>query len=214
MLAGRRPFEAAEPVSVLAMQVTATPDPLRAHVPDVPVHIAALVDCMLAKDPAKRPTMLEGAASLETMVGGQALSRAVEHPLPAKVLSENTEGIAPGQILRKMATLIFGIPAPSPTRFPRTAADAPQAGLRSCLPKRMHAAEQVIHDFLTGLFARYEVTEERLLKLHGPRTEHHIESDEYLAIFMAEGHERPGLGTRTFANYTEPLERLTSDQTP
>jgi tetratricopeptide (TPR) repeat protein len=54
MLAGRRPFEADQPLALLNRIVTADPDPLQESAPGTPDEIAAVIHQALAKDPADR----------------------------------------------------------------------------------------------------------------------------------------------------------------
>lgn len=55
MLAGARPFVAAVPAALLNKQLSEQAAPLRAHRPDVPENLAALVAQLMEKDPADRP---------------------------------------------------------------------------------------------------------------------------------------------------------------
>ncbi|MEO8699954.1 MAG: protein kinase [Kofleriaceae bacterium] len=61
------PFEAETAAEVMAMHLRATPPPADELWPDVPPELAALLDQMLAKQPDRRPTMLEVARRLETV---------------------------------------------------------------------------------------------------------------------------------------------------
>jgi serine/threonine-protein kinase len=54
MLAGNPPFDGASSASILAQQLTQTPTPIRRQRSDVSEELAAVLDRMLAKDPAKR----------------------------------------------------------------------------------------------------------------------------------------------------------------
>ncbi len=55
MLCGRPPFTGPTPQSVLAAQVTQTPEPCTAHRPTVPPALAALIMACLQKHPSDRP---------------------------------------------------------------------------------------------------------------------------------------------------------------
>jgi serine/threonine-protein kinase len=55
MLAGEPPFAGEMAAAVLHQQVNAEPPPLRARSPAVPPALAALIESMLEKDPARRP---------------------------------------------------------------------------------------------------------------------------------------------------------------
>ena len=54
MLAGAPPFDGPSSASILAKQLSATPEPMRRHRGDVPPSLVATLDRMLAKDPAQR----------------------------------------------------------------------------------------------------------------------------------------------------------------
>ena len=54
MLAGRRPFEADQPLALLNRILTVEPDPLQEAAPGTPDELAALIHRALAKDPADR----------------------------------------------------------------------------------------------------------------------------------------------------------------
>lgn len=64
MMAGRPPFVAAEPGEYLALHMLQTPPSLREFVQGLPEGLTQLVERMLAKDPAARPTMAEVASLL------------------------------------------------------------------------------------------------------------------------------------------------------
>ncbi len=67
MLAGRPPFIAEGDGEVLAMQIYEKPVPLLERAPAVPALVAVLVERMLAKKPAARPTMDEVARELDAL---------------------------------------------------------------------------------------------------------------------------------------------------
>jgi uncharacterized RDD family membrane protein YckC len=54
MLAARPPFSGPSPVGIISMHVTDRAEPLRVHNPHVPEVVEAIVDRMMAKDPAGR----------------------------------------------------------------------------------------------------------------------------------------------------------------
>ena len=77
LLAGSRPFEGEDLPSLVIDKVEHRFPPLRALVPEVPASVAALVDAMLAVDPAERPGAATVAAELrrlyfETLRGSDA----------------------------------------------------------------------------------------------------------------------------------------------
>jgi hypothetical protein len=53
---GRLPFDARDPFVVMSQHVTDTPPTLATVAPDLPKHVADLVDRCLLKDPARRPS--------------------------------------------------------------------------------------------------------------------------------------------------------------
>jgi serine/threonine protein kinase len=70
---GRFPFaleEGASPLNWMRAHAEQAPIPVRVHNPDVPPGLAALVASMLAKDPARRPSAREVAASLSALRAG------------------------------------------------------------------------------------------------------------------------------------------------
>src|SRR5216117_2531369 len=68
LLAGRLPFSGLSPQSMLAAQVTATPDPVTQHRDSVPPALAGIIMRCLAKHPADRPQSAEELLSqLEAM---------------------------------------------------------------------------------------------------------------------------------------------------
>ncbi|WP_309895187.1 protein kinase domain-containing protein [Archangium sp.] len=57
LLAGRTPFPSLDPVEVLVAHANEEPPPLRQFVPTLPGGLCAFIASMLAKEPARRPTM-------------------------------------------------------------------------------------------------------------------------------------------------------------
>nr|MBA2310568.1 serine/threonine protein kinase [Pseudonocardiales bacterium] len=76
-LAGRRPFQAENPVTVAMMQIRDTPPPLPA---DVPAQLRALIDAALVKDPRQRYT--NGG---EFAMAAAAVRRGMPLPRPGEV---------------------------------------------------------------------------------------------------------------------------------
>jgi serine/threonine protein kinase len=76
MLAGTTPFNGGM-MDIIAHQLTSAPPPLHLKAPSTPVWLTALVNMMLAKDPAQRPTMAQVVATL------QGVSAKVHLPGPA-----------------------------------------------------------------------------------------------------------------------------------
>lgn len=65
MLVGRPPFVADGQGELIAMHMFAPPPPLGSYVPGLPPEMLALMDRILAKDPAARPAMAQVAAELQ-----------------------------------------------------------------------------------------------------------------------------------------------------
>ena len=64
LLTGQPPFRASSEAEQIALHLTQTPLPLRSQDPRIPQPLGDLVDGMLRKDPASRPTMTEVANQL------------------------------------------------------------------------------------------------------------------------------------------------------
>ncbi len=95
-LAGAPPFEGDSAVDVLVQTVTAEPASLAARCPSAPPELVALVERMMIKDPAARPTAVEvrdEAARLSATAATQpeAPAESLEHAL-ASLLAEHLEG--------------------------------------------------------------------------------------------------------------------------
>src|SRR5919205_886162 len=74
MLTGRLPFEAQEPLELVAMHRNVPPPPVASIRPDAPLQIARLADASLAKDPAARPR--DGSALVAALGGVPATAEA------------------------------------------------------------------------------------------------------------------------------------------
>ena len=125
MLSGRLPFEAATPTAMLFQHAYETPKPLGEAAPDVPEALAALVDKLMAKDPASRYQRCEEAAAAirRLRVGSQAVTLT---PRPSQIiaapdlgrppeLAAGLERLAPGnwwQRVRDRAADLFQAHAP------------------------------------------------------------------------------------------------------
>jgi serine/threonine-protein kinase len=71
LLAGRPPFAHQEVVPVLLAHVSEVPPPLLQFRPDCPIELAAVIDKMLAKNPAERwPSLAEAIAAAECAAAG------------------------------------------------------------------------------------------------------------------------------------------------
>src|ERR1700676_875143 len=72
MLSGRLPFEAATPTAMLFQHAYETPKPLGEAAPDVPEALAALVEKLMAKDPAARyQSSAEGLGDIRRFRAGE-----------------------------------------------------------------------------------------------------------------------------------------------
>jgi hypothetical protein len=109
-LAGRRPFEAENPVQIAVMHIRDEPAPLP---PDVPAGVRALVERAMAKDPAVRPP--DGAA-----------------------LRDAADRLAPALPTSPARTAVLPVPGPSTT--PVVVAPAPAAERRRWLLPALTAA--------------------------------------------------------------------------
>jgi serine/threonine protein kinase len=69
MLSGRLPFAGGDTMQLLYAHVHEPPPPLATVVPDAPPALAAVLAAMLAKEPARRPSMAEVAASMANLGG-------------------------------------------------------------------------------------------------------------------------------------------------
>lgn len=67
LLAGRAPFQAETAAQVLGMHLFEQATPLQKHAPQISEELASLVDSMLQKDPAQRPSMAEISMRLEKL---------------------------------------------------------------------------------------------------------------------------------------------------
>lgn len=67
MLAGRPPFESDAPGELMVMHLRDTPPPIEQFATDLPAELPPLMERLLAKDPARRPTMQQLAAELDQL---------------------------------------------------------------------------------------------------------------------------------------------------
>jgi serine/threonine-protein kinase len=83
LLSGRPPFVSPADGDVLAMHILIPPPRLSQHMPEAPEALARLLDRMLDKQPAERPSMAEVAASLRGLLADPLalLSQAPARPL-------------------------------------------------------------------------------------------------------------------------------------
>lgn len=74
MLTGNLPFRAEGQGEIMAMHIFQTAKPVRELDPNIPEAIDALVQRMMAKDPAERPTMVQVGAELEKLTALPAIA--------------------------------------------------------------------------------------------------------------------------------------------
>ena len=80
MLLGRPPFEAAEPMDVLAMKTAAAAPSVAGARVDIPERFAALVDACLQREPTQRPSAREVIDILEEVLDSGAFAKPVSAP--------------------------------------------------------------------------------------------------------------------------------------
>jgi eukaryotic-like serine/threonine-protein kinase len=100
---GRFPFhleDSASPLNWMRAHTDQAPIPVRAHNPDVPPALGELVEAMLAKDPARRPSAQDVAATLAALRAGAA-------PPGRKAARGSRLGIAAGLALVLAAILTW-----------------------------------------------------------------------------------------------------------
>ncbi|HYZ76767.1 MAG TPA: serine/threonine-protein kinase [Gaiellaceae bacterium] len=83
MLTGRLPFEAEEPLELVALHRDAPPPSVTAFRPDAPPRLGRLADACLAKDPLERPR--DGAALVAALGGDVSAAEAATAVLPVPV---------------------------------------------------------------------------------------------------------------------------------
>jgi serine/threonine-protein kinase len=123
MLAGEGPFVAEHSFDMMAMQVRASPRPLRQLAPSVDEELARLVHEMLAKAPEERPDMLQVATALErfmVMPGSPPATARSPHRRPTPAILVAAVGIA---MALTLATIVLSRQPP-----PGSAATNPNDG--------------------------------------------------------------------------------------
>lgn len=101
ILAGRPPFVERNVMALMVRHATVPPDPVTAHAPDVPPGLAAVIDTMLAKDPANRyQSPSEAARALEPFLPANAAPADESRILPsykAFLATESDMEVPPGE---------------------------------------------------------------------------------------------------------------------
>ena len=153
LLAGRRPFVAELASEVMTMHVKAEPPSLEALAPEVPQEVVRLVERMLTKDPAARPSMTEVAEALRdvTVIAPGRLRRFLRRRGRMGI------GLAAAAIVGAVVTFRFVLPARAGmVRVPGGAFEmgsTPEeidAAYHYCLKSELQAGEQCI----LGIFER------------------------------------------------------------
>ncbi|HNN96369.1 MAG TPA: serine/threonine-protein kinase, partial [Pseudomonadota bacterium] len=107
MLSGAVPYEVSAdslPIALHIQRLTEPPTPLRQHLPGLPSAVADLVDAMLQRSPAARPSMAAIAQRLKQLLS--ELPNKVDWKRPARSLRSALPSRAPSQASRE--TLGFG----------------------------------------------------------------------------------------------------------
>src|SRR5712691_2374897 len=104
MLTGRLPFEADDPMALVAMHRTLPPPPVTNFRRDVPPDLAALVGRALAKDPRRRPR--DGAALVDALGGAGLPTAAAE---AATAVLPATRRPRPGRDRRRLAAAVAAV---------------------------------------------------------------------------------------------------------
>jgi serine/threonine protein kinase len=118
MLGGRRPFSAATPVEVMSMHLRDTPPSLAARVPETAREVVMLVNQMLAKHPAQRPTMLEVAGELRRLAGESEPRSVDELARPASATRSGPAPLPPTlALIADDCPFVVGPPITDPRRF-------------------------------------------------------------------------------------------------
>ncbi len=82
LLAGQPPFRASSEAELIVLNLTQTPAPLRMLAPRVPKPLEELIERMLHKEPAARPSMIEVATQLAAISSSTHASQAISEPTP------------------------------------------------------------------------------------------------------------------------------------
>jgi serine/threonine-protein kinase len=98
MLTGRLPFEAEEPVRLLALHRDEPPPAVTAFRPDAPPRLARLAEACLAKDPRERPQ--DGGALVAALGGSTPAAEAATAVLPVAAAPPPPTAAAPSPVRR------------------------------------------------------------------------------------------------------------------
>jgi eukaryotic-like serine/threonine-protein kinase len=118
LLSGRAPFEGEDRLSVGLRRAHEDAPPLRAHLADAPAAAAALVDSLLAREPARRPSAKDAVAALTELARGRRVEPAtvvVADAPPTVVLApEKPTALLPRRSGPPTLATVVHQPAPPP----------------------------------------------------------------------------------------------------
>ena len=117
LLAGQPPFSSEDYGNILGMHMLVAPPLLHRLAPNVPRPLADLVQRLLAKNKAERPTMRQVAATLERLA----------EQLPAPKRSANNQALKPAEV-ESDETILVSHRRPKPSTLGLSAAQAHQRG--------------------------------------------------------------------------------------
>lgn len=108
MLSGSRPFHRLSGHQEMHCHLTQLPQPLLQRVPETPAALANLVHCMLAKQPAERPTMREVVERLHEVefstTGSSVVGMAAQGPVSRRTLASLALA---GALLAAVSSLLY-----------------------------------------------------------------------------------------------------------
>jgi len=105
-VAGRPPFEAEDPISVITQHINVPPVAPRFHNAGVPPHLEGVILKLLAKDPNRRYRSAQEAGAVLEQILGTLRDAGPPAPLPEKVVgAELVEGIRQGMMVGRASEL-------------------------------------------------------------------------------------------------------------
>jgi serine/threonine-protein kinase len=136
LMTGRCPFQHENPISRLAMRIQSKPTPIRDYLPDLPSRVVAVMEQMLATNPADRyQTGAEASEALQTLLRKKRKAGALD-PLGQETDSGKGSGLAVASVEVELdqtlenssESIDLGVPSP---RMPETRAFASSAQRQS-----------------------------------------------------------------------------------
>ena len=94
-LAGRAPFQAPTSMDLIALHLTALPDPLRAAAPETRAAVADLIHRMLAKDAEARPSMQDVRSALYALDADEPLPSPRRLPTHKELVAQAVPAVEP-----------------------------------------------------------------------------------------------------------------------